>query len=113
MKRILIAMFCVMFTLTSTSAQESKKKSKKETTTFLIENMHCENCVKKIEKNIAFEKGVTDLKCDLDSHIVKITFRPDKTTDEKLIAAFEKIDMNAKILKDGEKPDVKHEGHTH
>lgn len=108
MKRILLLMLCAIFTCSVTSAQDgAKKKSKKETTKFLIENMHCENCVKKIEKNIAFEKGVTDLKCDLATTTVEVTYRTDKTTEEKLIEAFKKIDMNARKLKEGEKPEIK------
>lgn len=113
MKRILVLMLCTVFAFATVSAQESKKKDKKVTTTFLIENMHCENCVKKIEKNIAFEKGVTDLQCDLSTLTAKVTYRSDKTTEQKLITAFEKIDMKAKALKEGEKPEIKHNGHTH
>ncbi len=113
MKRILLFMLCAMFTFSLASAQETKNKSKKETTKFLIENMHCDNCIKKIEKNIAFEKGVTDLKCDLNTHTVEVTYRSDKTTDEKLITAFKKIDMQAKVLKEGETPEIKHDGHDH
>jgi Cu2+-exporting ATPase len=103
-------MLSVVIGLSSASAQETKKKSKKETVTFLIENMSCENCIKKIEKNIAFEKGVTDLICDLPTRTAKVTYRTDKTDEKKLIAAFEKIDMKAKALKDGEKPEATNDG---
>ncbi|MDR0573150.1 MAG: heavy-metal-associated domain-containing protein [Tannerella sp.] len=113
MKRILTVILCATFAFSWASAQETKSKSKKETTKFLIENMQCENCIKKIEKNIAFEKGVTDLKCDLNTHTVEVTYRSDKTTDEKLITAFKKIDMQAKVLKEGEIPETKHDGHKH
>ena len=99
MKRTLTIIICALFTLSMASAQETKKKSKVVKTTFLIENMHCDNCVKKIEKNIAFEKGVTDLKCDLKTTTVEVTYRPDKTTDEKLMEAFKKIDKPAKVIK--------------
>ena len=99
MKRTLTIIICALFTLSMASAQETKKKSKIVKTTFLIENMHCDNCVKKIEKNIAFEKGVTDLKCDLKTTTVEVTYRPDKTTDEKLMEAFKKIDKPAKVIK--------------
>ncbi|MDR2917026.1 MAG: heavy-metal-associated domain-containing protein [Tannerella sp.] len=113
MKQILTVILCAMFTISSASAQETKSKSKKETTKFLIKNMHCDNCIKKIEKNISFEKGVTDLKCDLKTHTAEVTYRSDKTTDEKLIAAFAKIDMQAKVLKEGELSEIKHDGHDH
>ena len=113
MKKILVVLFCAFFAASMASAQDSKAKNKKQTKKFFVESMDCDNCVKKIEKNISFEKGVTDLKCDLKTKIVEVTYRSDKTTDEKLLAAFEKIDKKAVVLKDGEKPKVKHDGHQH
>ena len=103
MKRILTITVCAMLTISMALAQETKKKSNVVKTTFSVESMSCENCVKKIEKNIAFEKGVTDLKCNLTSKTVEVTYRSDKTTEEKLIAAFKKIDKPAKSLKKTEK----------
>ena len=100
MKRILAIMICALFTIGMVSAQETKKKSNVVTTKFLVENMDCANCVKTIEKNIAYEKGVTDLKCDLKTKIVEVTYRSDKTTDEKLMTAFEKIKKPAKVVKE-------------
>jgi len=98
-------MISALFTISLSSAQETKKKAvvAKETTKFLIENMSCDNCIKKIEKNIAFEKGVTDLKCDLATKTVEVTYRTDKTSDEKLIKAFDKIKYKAKAIKEEEK----------
>jgi Copper chaperone len=113
MKKILVTLVCALFAISMTSAQEAKKKSNKTTTTFFVESMDCNNCVKKIEKNIAFEKGVTDLKCNLETRTVEVTYRSDKTTEKKLIAAFDKIDKKAVVLNDGEKPKVKHDGHKH
>jgi Cu2+-exporting ATPase len=104
MKRLLTMMICALFAFSMASAQETKKKSNVVKTTFLVESMECENCVKKIEKNIAFEKGVTDLKCELTTKTVEVTYRSDKTTEDKLIAAFKKIDKPAKVLKEDTKP---------
>jgi Copper chaperone len=100
MKKIFVVLFCMFFAISMVSAQDAKAKDKKVTKKFYVENMDCENCVKKIEKNIAFEKGVTDMKCDLKTKVVELTYRTDKTTDEKLLAAFEKIDKKAVILKE-------------
>lgn len=114
MKRILIIMVCAIFSLTMMYAQETKKKSNKETVTFVIENMHCQNCINKIEKNIAFEKGVTDLKCDLATLTAEVTYRTDKTTEDQLVTAFDKIGMKARALAEGEEPEAHNsEGHTH
>lgn len=113
MKRILLIMVCAMVTFSMSYAQETKKKSNKETIKFLIENMHCQNCIKKIEKNISFEKGVTDLKCDLETLTAEVTFRSDKTSEDKLVAAFDKIGMKARALAEGEEPEVHHHEHVH
>ena len=98
MKRILLFIICLICSFSVVSAQTAKKKNTKETVKFLVTDMECENCVKKVEKAIAFEKGVTDLKCDLKTHTVEVTFSSDKTTEKKLIAAFKKIKMDAKVI---------------
>lgn len=96
MKQLLIALLCAVFSF-SAYAQDVKKdvKNKKETVTFFVKGMDCQNCVKKIEKNIAFEKGVTDLKCDLTTQTAQVSYKVDKTSKTKLASAFEKIGMEA------------------
>ena len=59
MKQLVVALICAVFTFSTAYAQDAKKK--KDTVTFFVEEMECANCQKKVEKNIAFEKGVTDL----------------------------------------------------
>ena len=107
MKKNLVIMCCMLFAAFVVSAQDSKKKDKKQTTKFLVESISCENCIKNIEKNIAFEKGVTDLKCDLNAKTVEVTYNTNKSSDEKLIAAFKKINRNAVVVKDDKKTDNK------
>lgn len=63
-------------------------------------NMTCGNCVKKIEKNIPFERGVKKMKTDLETKTVKLTFDSRRTNIEKLQAAFTKIGMNATVAKE-------------
>lgn len=72
-------------------------KSEKSTVLFSV-NLHCEGCVNKVEKNIAFEKGVKDLACDLKKKTVLVTFDAQKTTVEKLQEAFAKIGKPATVL---------------
>ena len=98
MKRILAIMICVLFIVNMASAQQ-EKKSNVATTKFLVESMECDNCVKKVEKSIAYERGVTKLKCDLKTTTVEVTYRTDRTSEEKLLAAFKKIDKPAKVIK--------------
>ncbi len=99
MKQLVVALLCAVFTLSMAYAQDAKKK--KDTVTFYVEGMECANCQKKVEKNIAFEKGVTDLKCDLTTRTVEVTYKNDKTSKTKLASAFKKIGMEAVAVDDG------------
>lgn len=87
------------------SAQGKKKSSNKETVVFDV-SMTCENCKKRIEKTIAYEKGVTDMKVDLPSKTVKIEYKKDKTTVDKLQKAIENLGYTAVVNADlsAEKP---------
>lgn len=73
--------------------------AKTQTAKFSV-SMHCKNCVKKITENMSFEKGVKDLKVDLASKTVTVTFDPKKTTVEKLHAALVKLGYETKTLAD-------------
>jgi Cu2+-exporting ATPase len=96
MKKIIVILLCSVFAFATIFVfAQSVKKNEKETVTFNVKNMSCDNCVKKIEKNIAFEKGVTDLQCQLSSKTVKVTYRTDKITEEQLVAAFKKLGYEA------------------
>ena len=48
--------------------------------------------------NIAFEKGVKDLKVDLEKKLVSITYDPSKTSVEKLAAAIARLGYKAEKL---------------
>ena len=100
MKRILTVIICTLIAVSMVSAQNTQKNSNIVKTKFLVVSMDCDNCVKTIEKNIAFERGVTDLKCDLKTATVEVTYRSDRTTEEKLIAAFKKINKPAIVIKE-------------
>ena len=103
MRKLLTMMICAFCSISLVSAQQTKSKNEKVTTKFLIENMDCENCVKKIEKTLSFEKGVTDLKCDLKTKTVAVTYRTDRTSDEKLMTALKKIEKPGKVIENDEK----------
>jgi copper chaperone CopZ len=75
---------------------QDKKETKKETVeiTFSV-NMHCDHCKKKIESNLPFEKGVKDLKVNLEDKQVCINYDAKKTDKEKLQKAIEKLGYTA------------------
>ena len=83
-------------------AQESSaaKQPKKETVVLSCD-LHCQGCCDKVMKNIAWEKGVKDLVCDLKTKTVTVTYDPRKTDLPTLLKAFERIGKPA-TPKDGQ-----------
>ncbi len=61
-------------------------------------SMTCESCKKKIERDIAFEKGVKDITVDLTKKTVTIKYKAEKNSDDKLLKAVEKLGFEAKIV---------------
>ena len=74
-------------------SQTPKKQANKEVVKVKLDDM-CDHCVKKIDSNIAFEKGVTALDYDRPNNTVNVTYRTDKTDTTKLRKAFEKVKLN-------------------
>lgn len=96
--KTLLMLFIIAMPVVS-MAQEKEKKSvivKFDT------SIDCQNCVNTIMKNIPFEKGVKDVKCDLATKIVTVEFQPEKNTVEKLQRAIEKLGYTAKEIKEKE-----------
>lgn len=65
--------------------------------------MHCESCEKRIKGNIRFVKGVKKIETSVPDQTVTITYDADKTSVEKLVDAFKKIDYDVRQLQPGEK----------
>ncbi|MGL4993281.1 MAG: heavy-metal-associated domain-containing protein [Bacteroidales bacterium] len=95
MKTAILALL-ILIGASATQATAQNKKTKKESVTF-ITDLHCQDCVNKITKNIAFEKGVTDIRCDLKSDKVTIDYRADRTDKQKLADAMKKIGYTTTI----------------
>jgi copper chaperone CopZ len=72
----------------------AQKPGKNTTEVVYKVSMDCESCKKKIEKNIAFEKGVKDLRINLKENLVVVAFDSTKTNVEKLKSAIEKLDFS-------------------
>ena len=94
---ILLGLVLCLGTVFDMQAQDKNKKKKTEEVVFLTD-IHCENCKKKIEKNISWEKGVKDLRIDLDDKKVTILYDPAKTNPENLQAAIEKLGYACEIV---------------
>ena len=92
MKRIILLAVAALMTLSAVAASPEKVKKVKEVkeVTFSV-HLHCENCVKKVQENISFEKGVKDLDVCLGHQTVTVKYDPAKTSEETLKASIEKL----------------------
>ena len=100
MKRntIITATLLFLFSALTLSAQD--KKGKELATVRFETSIDCENCVNTIMKNIPYEKGVKDVKCDIPTKEVTIQYQDDKTKPETLKRSLEKLGYTAKEIKD-------------
>ena len=90
MKKTIILIITALMAFAVSSFAGPKKKVELKEVTFSV-HLHCANCVKKVQENIAFEKGVKDLHVCLEDQIVYIKYDSAKTSEEVLKAAIEKL----------------------
>lgn len=101
---------CTLLVISLASVHASiNEKHKKEMVTFLV-SMTCENCQHRIENNIPYEKGVTDLKVDLPQKLVTIEYRTDKTSADKLKNAIKKMGFTVTPFKAVKKENAQKKG---
>lgn len=81
----------------SLSITVSAKDSEKQSVTFLV-SMSCENCKKRIENTLSYEKGVKSLEVNLSRKTVTVEYDPKKTTADKLKAAIQDLGYTATVF---------------
>lgn len=91
MNRFLTILVALLATTTMAFA-----KANKQTVVFDVD-LHCQGCVNKVQNNIAYEKGMIDLLCDLEKKQVTVVYDANKTSVDKLQAAFAAIKKPAKV----------------
>ena len=95
-----------------TDKKPAKKQKELKEVTFNV-HLHCENCMKKVQENISFEKGVKDLHVCLDDQTVSIKYDAAKTTEDKLEAAIEKLGYPVSGKVEPGHHEHGHHGHNH
>ena len=94
-----------MVTEASASAQVFKKtKAEIKEVVFKV-NLHCTSCVKKVQENLAFEKGVKDLHVCMESQVIALKYDAARTNEETLKNAIIKLGVPVK--------GVSQQGHQH
>ena len=93
---LLVCILCSVFCTLAFAAKADKQ------VVTLSCDLHCQGCCDKIMKNIAFEKGVKDIVCDLKTKTVTVTYDANKTDVPTLLKAFDKIGKPAKVSSAGQ-----------
>ena len=80
-------------------AVAQKKSDAQFKTTVFLTDVDCETCAKKIDNSLPYQKGVKEVKVDVATRKVTVTYDATKSSDEALIKAFKKIKINAEVAK--------------
>lgn len=90
MKHIILLIAILIGSMAMPAKSAARDKNELATVVFSV-SMHCNNCKKKIENSISFEKGVKDLQVNLEDKTVSVTYRKDKTNSEKLMNVIKEL----------------------
>lgn len=93
-KQILLALMCTVALLGAAKDLKTLRITTEP-------QMSCSNCENKIKKSIRFEKGIHQISTDLENQVVTIEYDADKTDEDKIIKAFDKIKYKATKLEEG------------
>ncbi len=101
MKTIRMLILPVLFIAFAINANAQDAKKATETVKYKT-SIDCADCVNKIMTNLPHEKGVKDVKCDLPTKEVTVTYQKDKNNSDDLKKAIEKLGYTAKEVKPAE-----------
>jgi copper chaperone CopZ len=90
-----VLILCMAASLTSFAAV---RKASTDSTICYKVSMDCMSCKQKIEKNIAFEKGVKALDVNLTDKTVTVKFNAAKNTSVNIKNAIEKLHYKAEVI---------------
>ena len=85
----------MMMTVYAFAQEQSQELKKGEAEIKIQTSAQCEDCKERIEKNIAFEKGVKDVNLNLEDKVLTVKYKTNKTTPEKLREAVSDIGYDA------------------
>lgn len=93
MKNVIIVVILAVF---SFGANQAKAQDSKKTATIEIKtSAQCGMCKERLEKAMAFEKGVISSDLNVDNQVFTIKYKTQKTTPEKIKHAISKVGYDA------------------
>ena len=86
----------MLFCIPASLIQKTQKDIR---TVVFATNMRCGNCVKKVEENLSFAKGVKALDVSLEKQQITVTYDAAKTSVEELAKIVNKLGYKAEVVK--------------
>jgi len=90
----LVTLIIIAFMAINTQSAFAQKAKKTETITIKT-SAQCEMCKERIEKDLAYEKGIVSSNLDVETQVVTVKYKIAKTTPEKIRIAITKIGYDA------------------
>lgn len=100
---IVAALFSVLPLTAKVSSDDPNPEKTVSVASYNVIQMMCGGCTNKVRQRLLIEYGVVDVKADLKTKDVKVTYEPGKTNPETLKESFKRFDFLANTLNDGEK----------
>ena len=99
MKKIIMLCLLAVMGFGVADAVAQKKSDAQFKTTVFLTDVDCETCAKKIDNSLPYQKGVKEVKVDVATRKVTVTYDATTSSDDALIKAFKKIKINAEVAK--------------
>ena len=97
MKKIIMLCLLAVMGFGISEAVAQKKVDAQVKTTVFMTDVDCETCAKKIDNSLPYQKGVKEVKVDVATRKVTVTYDATKSSDDALIKALKKIKINATV----------------
>lgn len=96
--KLLSIIFILGISMNTGLAQEKQENKNTEKVTFKT-SIDCDACVNTIMESVPLEKGIKNVKCDLETKEVMVEFRIGRTDKEKVKRMIEKLGYTAEEVK--------------
>ena len=96
--KIVVVMFLALVPVLVSGQQKDKSTETVKYST----SIDCENCVNKIMTNLPHEKGIKDVRCDLKTKEVTVTYSKGKNNRDGIKKAIEKLGYTARVVNPAE-----------
>ncbi len=104
MKKLIILCLSLVMCAGVATAQNKDAKKKAVVTTVFATDIDCDHCAQKIMNNVpALGKGIKDVKIDIPTKQVTVTYDAAKNTEENIVKGFASIKVKAEPQKEQKK----------